>query len=88
MQPLEALAYAHARGVTHALLTPSRVTLTEEEVRAACEFARERGLVVLSYEVYEPFSYGPTPASAARFHDKTITVNGWSKSHAMTGWRV
>ena len=67
---------------------PTGVTLTETEVRAACEFARERGLVVISDEVYEPFSYGPAPASAARFHENTITVNGWSKSHAMTGWRV
>jgi len=67
---------------------PTGVTLTEAEVRAACEFAKERGLMVLSDEVYEPFSYGPPPASAARFHENTITVNGWSKSHAMTGWRV
>ena len=67
---------------------PTGVTFTEDEVRAACDFARERGLVILSDEVYEPFSYGPQPTSAARFHEQTITVNGWSKSHAMTGWRV
>jgi aspartate aminotransferase/aminotransferase len=67
---------------------PTGVCLTEAEVRAACDFARERGLVILSDEVYEPFSYGPAPVSAARFYENTITVNGWSKSHAMTGWRV
>ncbi|MHC4252144.1 MAG: pyridoxal phosphate-dependent aminotransferase [Planctomycetota bacterium] len=67
---------------------PTGVTLTEDEVRSACDFARDRGLVVLSDEVYEPFSYGAEPASAARYYDGTITVNGWSKSHAMTGWRV
>ena len=67
---------------------PTGVTLTEEEVRSACTFATKRGLVVLSDEVYEPFSYGERPVSAARFHANTVTVNGWSKSHAMTGWRV
>lgn len=67
---------------------PTGAVLTEEEVRAACRFARERGLLVLSDEVYEPFWYGEPAASPARVYEKTVTLNGWSKSHAMTGWRI
>jgi aspartate aminotransferase/aminotransferase len=67
---------------------PTGAVPTEDEVRAACEFARERGLLVLSDEVYDPLWYDARPVSPARFHANTVTVNGWSKSHAMTGWRV
>jgi len=67
---------------------PTGAVLPEEDVRAACEFAREHGLTILSDEVYDPFWYATRPVSPARFHAETITVNGWSKSHAMTGWRV
>ena len=67
---------------------PTGAVLAEDEVRAACEFARQHDLVILSDEVYDPFWYSARPTSPARFHESTITVNGWSKSHAMTGWRV
>jgi aspartate/methionine/tyrosine aminotransferase len=67
---------------------PTGAVMTEDEVRMACEFAREHDLVVLSDEVYDSFWYDARPVSPARFYAKTITLNGWSKSHAMTGWRV
>ncbi len=66
---------------------PTGAVLSEEEVRAACEFALARGIVILSDEVYDPFWYGEQPVSPARFSANVVTVNGWSKSHAMTGWR-
>ena len=67
---------------------PTGVVLNEDEVKTACEFARERGLLVISDEIYDPFWYGAKPVSPARFYDNVITLNGWSKSHAMTGWRI
>jgi len=66
---------------------PTGAVLSEDEVRLACEFARERGMVVVSDEVYDSFWYGLRPVSPARFYERTLTLGGWSKSHAMTGWR-
>ncbi len=67
---------------------PTGAVMSEDEVKTACGFARERGLVIISDEIYDPYWYGTRPVGAARFYDKVITLNGWSKSHAMTGWRV
>jgi aspartate aminotransferase/aminotransferase len=67
---------------------PTGAVMTEDEVRAACEFARAHELVVISDEVYHPFWYETEPVSPARFYERTLTLNGWSKSHAMTGWRA
>jgi aspartate aminotransferase/aminotransferase len=67
---------------------PTGAVLSEVEVREACAFARERGMAVISDEVYDTFWYSSPPVSPARFHDDVITVGGWSKSHAMTGLRI
>jgi aspartate aminotransferase/aminotransferase len=67
---------------------PTGAVMSEDEVEAACDFARERGLIIISDEIYDPFWYGTKPVSPARFYDNVITLNGWSKSHAMTGWRI
>jgi aspartate aminotransferase/aminotransferase len=79
---------------------PTGVVMTEAEVNAAVELARKHNLLILSDEIYEPFLYDkaagsrvggqengglPTPA---RTHDRTVILRGFSKSHAMTGWRV
>lgn len=66
---------------------PTGMVLSEDEVKLACEFARERDLLIISDEVYESFWYDRPPTSPARFYKKTLTLGGWSKSHAMTGWR-
>ena len=82
---------------------PTGVVMTEAEVRAAVEVARKHDLLILSDEIYEPFLYdrgtGGSPVSAAGapatglpspfpLYDKTILLRGFSKSHAMTGWRL
>lgn len=67
---------------------PTGAVMTEDEVKTACEFARERGVTIISDEIYDPFWYGTRPVSPARFYDRVVTLNGWSKSHAMTGWRI
>jgi aspartate aminotransferase/aminotransferase len=67
---------------------PTGAVLSDDEVRVACDFAREHDLTILSDEVYSPFWYDKPPMSPAACYEKTITLNGWSKSHAMTGWRV
>lgn len=81
------------------IVTPSNPTgwtATKEEMRAILEFARERGIWILSDEVYARLVYSPThnPARSDSFldiateDDLLLVVNSFSKSWAMTGWRM
>jgi aspartate/methionine/tyrosine aminotransferase len=69
---------------------PTGVVMTEEEVRSAVEVARKHDLLIISDEIYEPFLYDVPRGlpSAAKVYDRTIILRGFSKSHAMTGWRL
>lgn len=62
-------------------------------VEELCRIAVRHDLVVLSDEIYEKFVYdgNPAPVSVATLpgmRDRTITINGFSKTYAMTGWRL
>lgn len=72
---------------------PTGAVYTESEVRAIAKVCEEAGIFVLSDEIYEKLCYnGVKPFSVAACSEKmkelTITVNGVSKTYAMTGWRV
>jgi len=72
---------------------PTGMAYTEEELREIIGFLIEKGIVVISDEMYEKIIYdGLVHASPASFGDefkeKVITVNGVSKTYAMTGWRI
>jgi aspartate aminotransferase len=67
---------------------PTGAVEPADHVRAIVEYASDAGVTVVSDEVYEHFIYGAEHVSAARFGDNVITVNGASKTYAMTGWRV
>jgi aspartate/methionine/tyrosine aminotransferase len=69
---------------------PTGIVMTEAEVRAAVEVARAHGLLLISDEIYEPFLYDMPKGlpSAARRYENTLVLRGFSKSHAMTGWRL
>ena len=72
---------------------PTGAVYTEEEVRAIAKVCEEAEIFVLSDEIYEKLCYnGVKPFSMAacseKMKDLTITVNGVSKTYAMTGWRV
>ncbi|MDN5339585.1 MAG: aspartate aminotransferase [Euryarchaeota archaeon] len=67
---------------------PTGAVESEESVRALVEYANDRGVTVISDEVYEHFVYEKKHVSAARFGEDVITVNAASKTYAMTGWRV
>ncbi len=67
---------------------PTGVVPSVEQIQAIADLARERGLIVLSDEIYSHFSYdGPCP-SIASYYENTLLLDGFSKSHAMTGWRL
>ena len=70
---------------------PTGGVLEESDVRIIADLAREHDLYVLSDEVYEYISYNGKPFSIASLPgmlDRTILMNGFSKTYAMTGWRV
>ena len=72
---------------------PTGAVYSEAEVRAIAKVCEEAEIFVLSDEIYEKLCYnGVKPFSVAacseKMKDLTITVNGVSKTYAMTGWRV
>jgi aspartate aminotransferase/aminotransferase len=67
---------------------PTGVTATEDELKAVAELAAERKIALVSDEIYRQFFYDGEFVSPAQFNDQTIVIDGFSKSYAMTGWRV
>ena len=67
---------------------PTGVVYSEDELKAAAEIARKNDILVMSDEIYDEFCYDQRCPSVADFYDKTLLVKGFSKSYAMTGWRM
>ena len=72
---------------------PTGSVYTRDELRALAEVAAEEDIFILSDEIYEKLTYdGAEHISIASVspeaYDLTITVNGFSKAYAMTGWRL
>jgi aspartate/methionine/tyrosine aminotransferase len=71
---------------------PCGSALTADDCAAIAEIAQRHDLIVLSDEVYWAIRYGDQPhASVLDFDgmaDRTILLDGWSKTFAMTGWRL
>ena len=71
---------------------PTGRVLTREEAEAIVAVAQEHDIVVISDEIYEKLIYdGREHLSLAAFPgmaERTLTVNGFSKAYAMTGWRL
>jgi aspartate/methionine/tyrosine aminotransferase len=65
--------------------------IPEEDMRAIADMVRERDLIVLSDEIYSRIYYEDAPVSIACYPgmlEKTIILDGFSKTYAMTGWRM
>jgi aspartate aminotransferase len=72
---------------------PTGSVYTREEMQAIVDVAAEEDIYILSDEIYEKLVYDDVKhvsiASLSKeAYDLTITVNGFSKSYAMTGWRL
>ena len=72
---------------------PTGMMYTPEQLRAIGEVAIKHDIWVVSDEIYEKMVYGGVEqasmaAFGPEFYDHTITVNGFSKTFAMTGWRL
>ncbi|WP_461864500.1 pyridoxal phosphate-dependent aminotransferase [Thermococcus sp.] len=87
----------HTTDRTRALIintphNPTGAVLTRKDLEEIADFAVEHDLMVLSDEVYEHFVYNGVRnysiASLDGMFERTITINGFSKTFAMTGWRL
>jgi aminotransferase len=70
---------------------PTGATMNRVELQAIMDIAVEHDLYVLSDEIYERLSYDAPHACVASLDgaaERTILLNGFSKAHAMTGWRI
>lgn len=68
---------------------PTGVTYSETEVKALADILRDTNIVVISDEIYSELTYETTHVSMAKYlPEQTILLNGVSKSHAMTGYRI
>lgn len=67
---------------------PTGVAPGAEETKALAQLARDRGIALISDEIYSEFVYDGQLHCPADENPQTIVIDGFSKSHAMTGWRV
>ncbi len=71
---------------------PTGAVMRREHLEEIAEVVREHNLLVLSDEIYGELTYGSTShvsfAEIEGMKERTILVNGFSKSYAMTGWRL
>lgn len=88
---------AHITDKTKAIIinspsNPTGVIYTKEELQALGQFLETTEVIIISDEIYETLIYNGSHHSIAQFSDKlkeqTLIINGVSKSHAMTGFRI
>ncbi|KNY26997.1 aminotransferase class I/II-fold pyridoxal phosphate-dependent enzyme [Pseudobacteroides cellulosolvens] len=70
---------------------PTGAIMTREDLDKIVEILKDKNIVVLSDEIYSELTYEGRHVSIASYpemKDKTLIINGFSKSYAMTGWRL
>lgn len=70
---------------------PTGGVIPSRDIRALADLLRDQDILILSDEIYSRISFGEKPLSIASLPgmlDKTIILDGFSKTYAMTGWRL
>lgn len=70
---------------------PTGAIMTREELQIVADVIKEKDLFVMSDEIYSELSYQGNHVSIAAIpgmRERTVVINGFSKSYAMTGWRL
>lgn len=71
---------------------PTGAIMTKEDLEEIAQIVVENDLFVLSDEIYSELTYGGNShtsiASIDKMYERTVVINGFSKSYAMTGWRL
>jgi len=70
---------------------PTGAIMTKDELAGIVEVLKDKDIIAISDEIYSELCYGEKHVSIASFpemKEKTLVINGFSKSYAMTGWRL
>ena len=70
---------------------PTGGIMERQDLEAIAQVLVDNDIMVISDEIYAELTYGQrhvSPANIPQLYDRTVVVNGFSKSHAMTGWRM
>jgi len=67
---------------------PTGVVYSQQQIKALAKIAAEKDILVITDEIYERFCYDGECPSIANYHQKVLLLRGFSKSYAMTGWRL
>ncbi|NOZ21538.1 MAG: aminotransferase class I/II-fold pyridoxal phosphate-dependent enzyme [Planctomycetes bacterium] len=74
--------------ITNSPANPTGAVWTETEVDEIIDLTQRHDLLLISDEIYSVYTYDGPPVTAAGRCDRLLLLNGFSKSHAMTGWRL
>jgi aspartate/methionine/tyrosine aminotransferase len=69
-------------------VNPTGMLLERDCLSGLAELARERGVLLISDEVYRAFCYDQPFSSPAEHNEDVLVLDGFSKAYAMTGWRL
>ncbi len=67
---------------------PTGTIIPDEELKAIAQVCRERGISIISDEIYHGLTYTGAPASMLQFEPDALVVNSFSKYWSMAGWRL
>lgn len=67
---------------------PTGAVMEKEDVKAIADLSMDKNFLIISDEIYEKIIYDKKHYSPAKYSDNVITLNGFSKTYAMTGLRI
>ena len=67
---------------------PTGAVMEKEDIKAIADLSNDNDFLIISDEIYEKIIYNKKHYSPAKYSDNVITLNGFSKTYAMTGLRI
>ena len=67
---------------------PTGAVMEKEDIKAIADLSMDKNFLIISDEIYEKIIYDKKHYSPAKYSDNVITLNGFSKTYAMTGLRI
>ena len=67
---------------------PTGAVMEKEDIKAIADLSMDHNFLIISDEIYEKIIYDKKHYSPAKYSDNVITINGFSKTYAMTGLRI
>jgi aspartate aminotransferase/aminotransferase len=67
---------------------PTGVVYSADELKMVADIAKKHGIFIISDEIYDAFSYDSNYDSICTYYENSLVLGGFSKTLAMTGWRV